>query len=485
MRAGNERPAHQRPVGEDEGRVGRGHLRAEQQQRERHGRAERGEEREPLARAATARAGPGSRHGPSGRRAEPTSSSAAARWAVTDSPLLPRRTVSRPSQAWNPTSADRAEGRPEDRRRGRGGRGRPGRPAPRISKPMTAATVRWIHSIQAFGSSSGGRSWPWQNGQSGQPRPESVARTTTPIVTSTRAVARVSSGELLEAGHEAAILPRGPGAPEASVRPTRATRSALPCRHASTVPDGSGARRSLPSPRCSPARRAAVPAAAPSTASALRPAVRCGCRDAPPTDMPPGTTGHDPGDPAARHELRRLRQGADPVPLPRRQQRRGERARPDRQASRSTTSARTRRSRRDGRRRRSSGRSRTSAACTSSTSTCPRPARGAPSSRPRRPARPPRRSASPSTSTTLADRRRRRAGAGLEDPDLADVGGDVDADLDRRAARPGLLRDVRRRRARRAQAVRARSSRRRSSARARSAGRRSTGSSRSPRRTRT
>jgi hypothetical protein len=29
-----------------------------------------------------------------------------------------------------------------------------------ISNPMIAATVRWIHSIHAFGSSSGGMSWP-------------------------------------------------------------------------------------------------------------------------------------------------------------------------------------------------------------------------------------------------------------------------------------------------------------------------------------
>ena len=36
-------------------------------------------------------------------------------------------------------------------------------------------------------------SWPWQSGQSGQPSPESVARTMTPIVTSPRAVARVSA----------------------------------------------------------------------------------------------------------------------------------------------------------------------------------------------------------------------------------------------------------------------------------------------------
>ena len=34
---------------------------------------------------------------------------------MTDSPLLPRRTVSRPSHAWNPTSSDGGERRPQDR----------------------------------------------------------------------------------------------------------------------------------------------------------------------------------------------------------------------------------------------------------------------------------------------------------------------------------------------------------------------------------
>ena len=58
---------------------------------------------------------------------------------------------------------------------------------------MITATVRWIHSIQAFGSSSAGMSWPWQSGQSGQPRPESVARTMTPIVTSRSDVASVAA----------------------------------------------------------------------------------------------------------------------------------------------------------------------------------------------------------------------------------------------------------------------------------------------------
>ena len=48
---------HQRPVEEDEAGVLRGHVRAEQEQDERRGGPERGEEREPLAAAAPADAG--------------------------------------------------------------------------------------------------------------------------------------------------------------------------------------------------------------------------------------------------------------------------------------------------------------------------------------------------------------------------------------------------------------------------------------------
>ena len=58
---------------------------------------------------------------------------------------------------------------------------------------MIIATVRWIHSSQAFGSSSGGMIWPWQRGQSGQPIPDPVARTMTPIVTRTMAVTTVAA----------------------------------------------------------------------------------------------------------------------------------------------------------------------------------------------------------------------------------------------------------------------------------------------------
>jgi hypothetical protein len=64
---------------------------------------------------------------------------------------------------------------------------------PMTSKPMITATVRWTHSIQALASSSGGMIWPWQSGQSGQPNPEPVARTITPIVTSRMAVTTVAA----------------------------------------------------------------------------------------------------------------------------------------------------------------------------------------------------------------------------------------------------------------------------------------------------
>ncbi len=77
---------------------------------------------------------------------------------------------------------------------------------------MIAAMVRWTHSIHAFGSSIGGSSWPWQNGQSGQPRPESVARTTTPTMTSRIAVPSVSAASFWKR------LNGSPGTPDAGAR---------------------------------------------------------------------------------------------------------------------------------------------------------------------------------------------------------------------------------------------------------------------------
>ena len=57
---GTSEPPINGQSGKTSAEIGRGHLRPEQQQRERHGRPERGEEREPLARAASGRSSPDS-----------------------------------------------------------------------------------------------------------------------------------------------------------------------------------------------------------------------------------------------------------------------------------------------------------------------------------------------------------------------------------------------------------------------------------------
>src|SRR5262245_5348102 len=48
-----------------------------------------------------------------------------------------------------------------------------------MSTPVIAPTVRWEYSMIAF-RSAGGYGRPWHSGQSGQPRPEPVTRTTPP-----------------------------------------------------------------------------------------------------------------------------------------------------------------------------------------------------------------------------------------------------------------------------------------------------------------
>ena len=70
---------------------------------------------------------------------------------------------------------------------------------------MSAATVRWIHSIQAFGSSSGGMSWPWQSGQSGQPRPGVGGADDDADRDEQERRRDGQRGELLEAGHGASL----------------------------------------------------------------------------------------------------------------------------------------------------------------------------------------------------------------------------------------------------------------------------------------
>ena len=84
---------------------------------------------------------------------------AVARWAVTDGPELPRRTVWRPRYAWNPTRRTAPTlGQRIDRRSRWSIQARTA--SARMSRPRIAATPRWIHSSQAFVSPSSGRTRP-------------------------------------------------------------------------------------------------------------------------------------------------------------------------------------------------------------------------------------------------------------------------------------------------------------------------------------
>src|SRR4051794_28356923 len=63
---------------------------------------------------------------------------------------------------------------------------------PSTRKPMTTATPRWNHSIQAALSPIGGIHEPRQGGQSGQPMPELVERTIAPMTTNRYVIAAVT-----------------------------------------------------------------------------------------------------------------------------------------------------------------------------------------------------------------------------------------------------------------------------------------------------
>ena len=65
---------------------------------------------------------------------------------------------------------------------------------------MTTATPRWIHSIQAAVSPSGGMSAPWHVGQSGQPMPLPVERTIAPITTSRYVAPAVTNARRSKSG---------------------------------------------------------------------------------------------------------------------------------------------------------------------------------------------------------------------------------------------------------------------------------------------
>ena len=68
---------------------------------------------------------------------------------MTDGPELLSMTVSRPSHAWNPTSSTATRDIAVMVRLSRWSI-QASTARPRISMPMTAATVRWIHSSHAL-----------------------------------------------------------------------------------------------------------------------------------------------------------------------------------------------------------------------------------------------------------------------------------------------------------------------------------------------
>ena len=218
-------------------------------------------------------------------------------------------------------------------------------------------------------------SWPWQSGQSGQPRPGIGGAHDDADRDQPESGREGERGELLEAVHEAAILPR---------------------RHVPTDRD-TLSRDDSPTP-CSPLLSAARPARGglrarrPPSAAPSAGAVRRGLRHRPRAERPERLG--SPGDGARRSSPSSSRTRS---PAARRGSCSSTSTRPTASPSAPDRTVkvafydlgpRSEQGRRDRRRRRSSGRSRTSAACTSSTSTCPRPARGAPSSRPRRPGSP-------------------------------------------------------------------------------------------------
>ena len=326
-------------------------------------------------------------------------------------------------------------------------------------------------------------SWPWQSGQSGQPRPESVARTMTPIVTSSErgreGRARRASGSGSRGRHSIAPGRRTPASAASRTAVSRdgmVERPALPFGHATSPTDRRRAARSPCSsrPAAAPARRRAIARLAGGSAAAGGAcADRARRRPRRPSGWGAPATSADRCSPYLVTQRRRLRPDPDPVLVPRRAEPRSSAPRTGRSRSRSTTWAATRRSRSptaDGdvhlddrgrarhvrRRRRPArrpgtwGAEFTTEAPGSPTETDPRDLR--------RPATARRRSQvgepAPSSKT----------------PTLADVGGDVAKISTDTEPDPGLLRDLGRRRARGEEAVHRSSSRRRSSARAQQCG---------------
>ena len=205
--------------------------------------AERREQREPLARAAPADACRVAGPDRDVDEQPDEASSRVARCAVTDSPELPRRTVSRPSHAWKPTSSDGRERRPQDRA---------------AVAVVADGQDREAEDLEADEDRDAAVD-PFDPGLGVVERRDDLAVAERPVGAAEAGIGGPDDdadrdqrerghegrqGKALEAGHEAAILSRADAATASG------HRSAVPCR-GDALPD-----RSAPDPgRARPARR--------------------------------------------------------------------------------------------------------------------------------------------------------------------------------------------------------------------------------------
>ncbi|HEX2158001.1 MAG TPA: hypothetical protein VHS79_13660 [Actinomycetes bacterium] len=119
-----------------------------------------------------------------------TRARAVARCRVTESARSFHQTTNAPIMAWAST---RSRAATAARRTTRSWPVRQAATTSQATSTMTTEAIsRWECSIQAC-SSAGGTSLPKQRGQSGQPSPESVARTSPPTAMSTNVAAIVTT----------------------------------------------------------------------------------------------------------------------------------------------------------------------------------------------------------------------------------------------------------------------------------------------------
>ena len=121
-----------------------------------------------------------------------TNDSPTARWAITVAPGSSLNTVAPPSPAWAITSP-KASVAGTTTQRSRRYRTQAAMHRKSIRGPTTNdAVIRWEYSMMAL-VSRGGKMPPSQPGQSGQPRPDSVTRTTPPRMTKAKVARTVNA----------------------------------------------------------------------------------------------------------------------------------------------------------------------------------------------------------------------------------------------------------------------------------------------------